>query len=217
MNHEIKLDHDYLSSKRRVWVDGIEQNLPSSDKQPSVDWGGDLDYKIGEHLCRLAIRSNGLTYNYDLIVDGISNKTGKQYAGKEFKPNYSNNLVWWGKIETKETADMVFKNVFSGLLTASGITATVLTLLGNFRGWIDFTIFLLLGLWLKKKRSTLAAIILVTLCLFVVISTFVNRVNKSQVGVAGGGNVILALLMVFLSIRGLQAALWYRNNKSASQ
>lgn len=70
--HAIELEHGYLSGKRTISVDDdiIEQirfNL--------YDTGSRHEFKINGHSCIILITA-GVRFSYDLIVDGISVKTG---------------------------------------------------------------------------------------------------------------------------------------------
>ena len=64
--HTVELEHGVVFGKRKIYVDG--QLVEESRKL--FDTGSDHTFQIGAHLCTVHIRTNGLTFNYDLSVDG---------------------------------------------------------------------------------------------------------------------------------------------------
>lgn len=82
--HEVVLEHGYFSARRRIIVDGREV----ADIRPGPLRAVRLWNTITEHPFAIdghtgAVRvdpSNALTYQFDLIVDGRSEKTGTEVA-----------------------------------------------------------------------------------------------------------------------------------------
>ena len=64
--HTVELEHETILGKRKIYVDG--QLVEESRKL--FDAGSDHTFQIGAHLCTVHIRTNGITFNYDLSVDG---------------------------------------------------------------------------------------------------------------------------------------------------
>ncbi|HEX8175889.1 MAG TPA: hypothetical protein VF543_12285 [Pyrinomonadaceae bacterium] len=73
--HLVELSHKYLSGEKEIRLDG--RPLLFRDINSPVDFGGDYPFFIGEHRCAVHIRTNGLTFRYDLSIDGHSAKTGE--------------------------------------------------------------------------------------------------------------------------------------------
>ena len=75
--HTVDLDHGVFSGKRNIRVDG-HTILDSSEPQHLVfDTGGVHEFHINSHPCAVIIRTNGLTFSYDLAIDGRSTTTGQ--------------------------------------------------------------------------------------------------------------------------------------------
>jgi hypothetical protein len=77
--HTVELDHGYISGKRRISVDGRPVEETARAQDALFDIGSSHPFNIGGHRCLLVIRSKwGLTYEYDLVVDGRSVATGAE-------------------------------------------------------------------------------------------------------------------------------------------
>jgi hypothetical protein len=74
--HTVELEHGYFSGKRIIRVDGEQLESTTS----IIDFGGEHSFQIGNHTGIVHIRTNGLTYNYDLSIDGRSIGTGKEVS-----------------------------------------------------------------------------------------------------------------------------------------
>ena len=75
--HTVELDHGVFSGKRNIRVDG-QTILDSSELQHFVfDTGGIHEFNINSHPCAVVIRTNGITFNFHLTVDGRSVTTGQ--------------------------------------------------------------------------------------------------------------------------------------------
>lgn len=75
--HEVEFDHGYFSGRRNLRVDGQTILDISEIRHFLFDTGGVHEFTIGSHPCAVIIRTNGITFNYDLAVDGHSITTGQ--------------------------------------------------------------------------------------------------------------------------------------------
>ena len=83
--HTIDLEHSSLWTKRRIYLDGILKE----EKTSFFDIGSRNIIQIGRHTCTVLIgTNNGLTYNYDLLIDEVSVKTGKEKSPAEPLPSW---------------------------------------------------------------------------------------------------------------------------------
>lgn len=111
-----------------------------------------------------------------------------------------NKNIWFAKIETKEDALLQIKNAAYSFY----FVAALQVILGLFfipAAIIDGLIFALLAFLLMKFNSTAAAIILFLLSVSAVIFTAINKFG----GGAGGTNIFLAIIIVWVSFRAMQA------------
>ncbi|MDD5341895.1 MAG: hypothetical protein PHI73_00970 [Patescibacteria group bacterium] len=109
--------------------------------------------------------------------------------------------LWLGKIETKEQALKVIKNVSLGFYFVAGLQILLGIIIGSWEIVVDGAIFAVFSfLFSKFKNRTLAIILLVLSCL-ALLSTGYNIVSSGL----GGTNIILAIIMVWASIRAMQA------------
>jgi hypothetical protein len=74
--HTVELEHGYFSGKRAIRVDGRPFPLPPASARSFFDFGSDHPIRIGQHAAAVHIRTSGLTYRYDLSIDGRSVGTG---------------------------------------------------------------------------------------------------------------------------------------------
>src|SRR5436309_14564343 len=75
--HTVSLRHNYLTAKRTIYLNG---NLVPADQIRSYGIYGvrsDDLFVVGGHTYLVHIRSNGIVYNYDLAIDGVSVQTGQ--------------------------------------------------------------------------------------------------------------------------------------------
>ncbi len=77
--HEIVLEHGYLSGKRRFFIDGEEFKLLPAEARHNPDVGSTHTFEIAGHECMVVIRTNGVTFTYDLVIDGITQSTRQPY------------------------------------------------------------------------------------------------------------------------------------------
>ena len=71
--HTVELEHGYWSGKRVIRVDG--ERLERTRRL--VDSGSQHAFEIDGHPCAVHIRTNGITFTYDLVVGGRSVETGE--------------------------------------------------------------------------------------------------------------------------------------------
>lgn len=64
--HVVELNHSAYSGKRRIWLD--RQLVEESQK--TVDLGSEHPFPLDDHTCTVVIRTNGLGFSYDLLLDG---------------------------------------------------------------------------------------------------------------------------------------------------
>jgi len=72
--YKIQLNHGYFSGRKTIKVN---DEIIYQGKQ-IFDQGGNYPFKIGSHKLFIEITINGRTFDYDLIVDGISLATGER-------------------------------------------------------------------------------------------------------------------------------------------
>ena len=63
--HVVELEHNPLTGKRSIRVDGRLLTLPN-------DRGGRYAFRVDGHACEAGILGRGLKFEYDLVVDGVS-------------------------------------------------------------------------------------------------------------------------------------------------
>lgn len=113
--------------------------------------------------------------------------------------------LWFEKIETREEALKVIKdNCYAFFLIA--FMQTVIGLAIGINLWIDAILYFILGLILLKFNSRVAAILLLILNSIALGQTFMNKINPDTSIRTGGTNVFLAAVMLWASIRIVQAS-----------
>jgi hypothetical protein len=72
--HTIELEHNSITGKRTIRLDGnpVEQSSKFNDT------GGTYKIPINGSTCTVLIKTNGITYSYDCLLDGVSVETGKE-------------------------------------------------------------------------------------------------------------------------------------------
>jgi len=108
---------------------------------------------------------------------------------------------WWGKIETREEALGVIKDSANGFYCVAVIQVVIGLFLLGVGAVVDGIIFAVLAFLLKKFNTILVALILFVLSMIGVVATGVNQFG----GGTGGRNMVLAIIMVWMSVRALQA------------
>jgi Fas apoptotic inhibitory molecule (FAIM1) len=82
--HVVVLEHGYFSARRHITLDGREvADIRPGPLRAVRLWNTVTDhpFTIDGHPCAVRVDpSNGMNYQFDLIVDGRSQKTGEQVA-----------------------------------------------------------------------------------------------------------------------------------------
>ena len=92
-SHTVEVDHRYLTGKRAIRVDGKPLQRTARVSHALFDLGSTHPFMLGAHSCAVVIQTNGLTYLYDLLVDGRSQRTGKSVTPRRRVPQWA-----WGFI-----------------------------------------------------------------------------------------------------------------------
>lgn len=87
--HTVELEHSYFSGKRVIRVDGNLLESSTKVQHALIDTGSEHKFNIGTHPCVVTISSNGITFKYDLIIDGRSVTTGQPAAASQPLPGWS--------------------------------------------------------------------------------------------------------------------------------
>jgi len=75
--HTVELQRSWFTGRHRLQVDDSPVEL---QRPRFFDLGGDHPFSIGGHAGVLHIRTNGLTFSYDLSIDNRSAQTGQAVA-----------------------------------------------------------------------------------------------------------------------------------------
>jgi hypothetical protein len=89
--HVVELNHSAYSGKRRIWLD--RQLVEESQK--TVDLGSEHPFPLDDHTCTVVIRTNGLGFRYDLLLDGqpLEKRVPKRPAKPKPKPAAPKKVV----------------------------------------------------------------------------------------------------------------------------
>ncbi len=117
--------------------------------------------------------------------------------------------AWYGKIETKEEALKVIKDSSYGFFFVAVLQAVIGFALGM-NLWLDAILYLIFGAILLKFKSRVAAILLLLLTSGALIMTFINKINPDPSSGTGGTNLFLAVIMIWASVRAIQATFGLR-------
>lgn len=196
----VEAKHGYFSGKVVVKVnDKVVLDTKPRYFMPAY---GRYGFKIDNHEVALVIGYNWISYGYDLAIDGKSVKTGKVA---------SNITNFWGvgPITSREQAEEIVKQVSGGVFALAGITA----LLGFVVGWwilVDVIILIVFGILLYKFKNKWVARGLNLYFWLNLVTTILNLVGVSH---AGGKNIFLAMIAVFISGKAVQAAVFLEKEK----
>ena len=106
----------------------------------------------------------------------------------------------FGKIETKEDALKVIKDTAIAFYVVAALQIVLAFFIG-LGAIIDGFIYIVLAFLLQKFNSKIVAALLLVITGIGVVFTFMNRFGDGQ----GGRNIFLALVMIWASIRAVQA------------
>ena len=115
---------------------------------------------------------------------------------------------FFSKIETKEQAEKVIREVSIVLYVVAAIDLLLYVLyLGKMVYVGEVVLLVLTGLLLRRSRSRSIAVVVAAYAIFIGILTFLARAGIYHE--AGGQNVIVALIVIFTAIRGVNATWVY--------
>lgn len=117
---------------------------------------------------------------------------------------------WFGKIETSEEAVKVIKDVSIGFYVLAALQIVAGYFILGIPAIIDGVIFAVCAFLLRKFNSRVVAIILLLLSIGSLVITGINKFG----GGAGGRNLFLAVIMIWVSIRAIQATFALKKFKS---
>ena len=114
--------------------------------------------------------------------------------------------AWYGKIETKEEALKVIKDTSNGFYFLAALQIVLGYFIMGREAIIDGVIFAVCAFLLRKLNSRAVAIILLLLSVSGLVVTGINKFG----GGTGGRNITLAVVMIWISIRAIQATFGLR-------
>ncbi|MFA5337746.1 MAG: hypothetical protein WC330_05390 [Candidatus Omnitrophota bacterium] len=109
--------------------------------------------------------------------------------------------VWFGAIKTKDEAIRVVKEASNGFYAVAGLNIIIGIFLWKFY-IIEGVIYLTVSTLLRLLKSRGAAIVLLLISVVAAISTISNFASKAN---GGGRNIFLAIIVLGMSIRAIQA------------
>ena len=107
---------------------------------------------------------------------------------------------FFSKIETEEDARKTIKETAIAFYVLGGLQIILSTFIGV-SAIIDGALYVIFAFWLQKSNSRIVAVILLVLSGIGLIVTAINRFGGGQ----GGRNIFLALVVMWASIRAVQA------------
>ena len=113
----------------------------------------------------------------------------------------SNKKYWLLPIQTKDEAFKIIKETSNAFLFLAGIQG-VIGLFISLSMLIDSVIYLVLGLFLKYKKSRFVSILLLIISGLSIWMTFENKFNNST---TGGSNIYLATGVFIVAIKATEA------------
>jgi len=120
---------------------------------------------------------------------------------KSKESDLSKKGLWFGKIETKEDALKTIKNSSNGFYLLAALQIFVGYFILGIPMILDGMIYAVLSFFLRQYKSIVASVFLVLVSVGAFVVTAINQFS----GGLGGKNTFLAIVMVWASIRALQA------------
>ncbi len=117
------------------------------------------------------------------------------------QPQQTKKNTLFGKIETKEEALKIIKDSSNGFYFLSALEIIAGYFVIGISAIIDGIIFAICAFLLRKFNSKVVAIILLLISAMSLITTGVNKFSNGS----GGQNIFLAVIVVWISIRAVQA------------
>lgn len=78
--HKVEVQYGMYSNRRTIYVDGQLVAGDPVQKRGLTGLGGEYPFRIGSHKGIVVVRTDSGGYEYDLIMDGVSQVTGQPYA-----------------------------------------------------------------------------------------------------------------------------------------
>lgn len=114
--------------------------------------------------------------------------------------------AWYGKIETKDEALKVIKDASNGFYFLAALQIVLGYFIMGTEAIIDGVLFAVCAFLLRRFNSRVVAVILLLLSIGGLVVTAINKFG----GGTGGRNIILAVIMIWTSIRAIQATFGLR-------
>lgn len=108
---------------------------------------------------------------------------------------------WSLSVVTPEQAETNIRESANAFYVLAGLQALLSFAIGAAAIW-DALLFAVLALWLKRRRSAVAAVLLLLDSCYGVYATALNQFG----GGSGGKNVVLSIIMVWIALRATMAA-----------
>ena len=109
--------------------------------------------------------------------------------------------TWFGKIETRDEAIKVIKDASNGFYFLAALQIVLGYFIMGALAIVDGVIFAVCAFLLRKFNSRVVAVILLLLSVAGLVVTGMNKFG----GGSGGQNLFLAVIMIWVSIRAIQA------------
>jgi len=107
--------------------------------------------------------------------------------------------TWFGKIETRDEALKVIKDASNGFYFLAVLQVVLGYFIMGTEAIIDGVIFAICAFLLRKFNSRVVAVILLLLSIGGLVVTGINKFG------GGGQNLFLAVIMIWVSVRAIQA------------
>jgi hypothetical protein len=117
---------------------------------------------------------------------------------------------WFSRIESREEALEAIKEVSVGVFVIAGLQSALSFFFG-LSTLFDAVIYAAGGFFLRRFNSRIAAVVLLLLALAGAVVTIANRLGAN---LASGKNVFLALILLVLSARAVEATFKLRGRIS---
>lgn len=146
------------------------------------------------------IKTNGLSFTFDLLLDDETENVGQT----QFNPfaGSSLGLLLWETIDSESLAHLILKNAFTLTLGVLALSAVIWTLMGNPWEWLSLAILAPFVYLLSKKKQVWAGYVLVLLLVLGLLNSILS-----------GRLPYMAVLLIWLNFRGVQAVRWLKRNK----
>lgn len=110
-------------------------------------------------------------------------------------------MFGFAPIVTRQDAEKAIKESSYSFLGLAVFQSILGYFIVGFYAFVDGFLFAFLALWLLKRKSKNAAVILLIISVINVFSTFFNRINNAP----GGRNIFLTIIMLFVAYRAVKA------------